>query len=135
MTDMAAGILKGLRQGRVPHAKPVEFKGMIWDVRLTASDSIEDGMDSPLKFQLDPDSPQYPVLAFPTDSVNPNKVLYDVARFNFSSFMVKDFDLEPMSFSNVGLLVVKGFGNLREAEHYLTVMGKSDIGLPGRCVR
>ena len=130
MTDMAAGILKGLRQGRVPHAGLSNSRGMIWDVRLTASDSIEDGMDSPLKFQLDPDSPQYLVLAFPTDSVNPNKVLYDVARFNFSSFMVKDFDLEPMSFSNVGLLVVKGFGNLREAEHYLTVMGKSDIGLP-----
>ena len=104
---------------------------MIWDVRLTASDSIEDGMDSPLKFQLDPDSPQYLVLAFPTDSVNPNKVLYDVARFNFSSFMVKDFDLEPMSFSNVGLLVVKGFGNLREAEHYLTVMGNPTSVFPG----
>jgi hypothetical protein len=53
-----------------------------------------------------------------------------VARFNFSSFVVKDFDLEQMSFSNIGLLIVKGFANLRELEHYRTVMEKSEIGLP-----
>ena len=44
--------------------------------------------------------------------------------------MVKDFDLEQMSFSNIGLLIVKGFANLRELEHYRTVMEKSEIGLP-----
>ena len=59
-----------------------------------------------------------------------NQLLYDVARFNFSSFVVRDFDLEPMSFGNVGLLIVKGFGNLKQLEHYRTVMAEKGFELP-----
>ncbi len=129
MTDMASAIVKGLKAGRIPHAGITNSRGMLWETRLT--DSIpgegEDGL--PANFERDPDAPQYLVLAFPRDSVNANLVLYDVARFNFSSFVVKDFDLEPMSFSNIGLLIIKGFANLRELEHYRTVMEKSDIEL------
>ena len=129
MTPMASGILKHLREGREPHAGLTNARGMIWQTRL--SDAAAENPDSiAATFSLDPEAPQYVVLAFPLDSVNPNVVLYDVARFNFSSFVVRDFDLEPMSFSNVGLLVVKGFANLREAERYRTVMERSDTGLP-----
>ena len=131
MTDMASSILKGLKAGRVPNSGISNSRGMIWEIKLS-SDSIaansEDGM--PANFERNPDAPQYLVLAFPLDSVNPNRVLYDVARFNFSSFLVKDFDLEPMSFSNIGLLIVKGFANLKELENYRSVMEKSNIDLP-----
>lgn len=130
MTDMASAIVKGLKAGRVPHAGISNSRGMLWEIRLTDKDGElgEDGQ--PAKFERDPNAPQYLVLAFPRDSVNANLVLYDVARFNFSSFVVKDFDLEQMSFSNIGLLIVKGFANLKELEHYRTVMEKSDINFP-----
>lgn len=131
MTDMASAILKGLKAGRELHAGETNSRGMIWEIRLTSNDSVpvsEDGL--PANFERDPDSPQYLVLAFPRDSVNPNLVLYEVARFNFSSFLVKDFDLEPMSFSNVGLLVIKGFSNLKELEAYRNVMERSQLDLP-----
>lgn len=130
MTDMASGILKGLKEGRRLHAGSSNSRGMIWETRLSDAETEtgEDGL--PANFERDPDAPQYLVLAFPKETVNANLVLYDVARFNFSSFVVKDFDLEPMSFSNIGLLVVKGFANLRELEHYRSVMERSDINLP-----
>ena len=70
------------------------------------------------------------MLAFPRDSVSANQLLYEVARFNFSSFTVRDFDLEPMSFGNVGLLVIKGFDNLRQLEHYRSVMAEKGLVLP-----
>jgi hypothetical protein len=71
------------------------------------------------------------VLAFPKDSVNANEVLYNVARNNFSWFVVKDFDLEPMSFGNVGLLVIKGFANQSELNHYRNVMAReNNFNLP-----
>ena len=130
MTDMASGILKGLKAGREPHAGISNSRGMIWDIRLSDSETEigEDGQ--PANFERNPDAPQYLVLAFPRDSVNANLVLYDVARFNFSSFVVKDFDLEQMSFSNIGLLIVKGFANLRELEHYRSVMERTGFSLP-----
>lgn len=131
MTDMAGGILKGLKAGRVPHAGMSNSRGMLWDTRLSDSAEGATGSDGqPANFERDPDAPQYFVLAFPRDSVNSNQLLYDVARFNFSSFVVKDFDMEPMSFSDIGLLVIKGFANLRQLEHYREVMLENDFRLP-----
>ena len=131
MTDMAGGILKGLKAGRVPHAGMSNSRGMLWDTRLSDSAEGATGSDGqPANFERDPDAPQYFVLAFPRDSVNSNQLLYDVARFNFSSFVVKDFDMEPMSFSDIGLLVIKGFANLRQLEHYREVMSENDFRLP-----
>ncbi len=130
MTDMAGGIVRGLNAGRVPHAGASNSRGLLWDIRLTA-DSVPAGADGqPANFERDPNAPHYLVLAFPRDSVSANQLLYDVARFNFSSFVVRDFDLEPMSFSNVGLLVIKGFANTREVEHYRNVMARSGFTLP-----
>lgn len=131
MTDMAASILKSLKAGRKPNSGGGNLRGMLWDTRLTDSDSDGTGADGqPANFERDPESPQYLVLAYPRDSVSSNALLYDVARFNFSSFVVKDFDLELMSFGNVGLLIVKGFSNLRELEHYRSVLATSDYRLP-----
>ncbi len=130
MTPMASGILKGLKAGRKPHAGLTNNRGMIWEMRLT-NDSVPVGSDGqPANFERDPNSPQYLVLAFPRDSVNANLLLYEVARFNFSSFVVKDFDLEPMNFGNVGLLVIKGFGNVKQLEHYRSVMAEKKFELP-----
>ena len=130
MTDMAGGILSGLKAGRVPNSGDSNSRGMIWSMRLS-NDSVPKGADGqPANFERDPDKPQYLVLVFPRDSVNANQLLYDVARFNFSSFVVRDFDLEPMSFGNVGLLIVKGFDNLKQLEHYRSVMEKSPFRIP-----
>lgn len=130
MTEMAGGIMRGLRQGRTPKAGLSNSRGMIWNMRLS-NDSLPANPDGqPANFERNPDSPQYLVLAFPRDSVSANQLLYDVARFNFSSFVVRDFDLEPMSFGNVGLLVIKGFGNMKQLEHYRAVMTQKGFELP-----
>lgn len=132
MTPMAGSILKNLKEGKIPNAGLSNTRGLLWDTRLTTnSDQNATGSDGqPARFERDPNKPQYLVFAFPRDSISANQVLYDVARFNFSSFVVKDFDLEPMSFGNVGLLIVKGFANMRELEHYRSVMTRNDFRVP-----
>lgn len=130
MTDVAGAMLKGLNEGRTPHSGASNTRGMIWDIRLSASDQTISTDGQPANFERDPNSPQYLVLAYPRDEINGNQLLYEVARFNFSSFVVKDFDLEPMSFDNVGILVIKGFSNLRELENYRKVMTNRDFQLP-----
>lgn len=130
MTPMAGAILKGLKEGRQPNSGMSNARGMLWDIRLS---DTEEGLASdgqPANFERDPEKPQYLVLAYARDSVNANQLLFDIARFNFSSFVVKDFDLEQLSFGNIGLLIVKGFANLRELEHYRNVMARSDLELP-----
>lgn len=96
-----------------------------------SNDSVPMNADgTPANFENDPNSPQYLVLAFPRDSISSNQLLYDVARFNFSSFVVRDFDLEQMSFGNIGLLIVKGFENVKQLEHYRNVMAEKGFEVP-----
>ena len=131
MTPMAGSIVKNLNAGKVPHKGMSNSRGMIWDLRLTDNQDEPLAADGqPAKFERDPSKPQYLVIAFPRDSVNANQLLYEVARFNFSTFVVEDFDLETMSFGNVGILLVKGFKNLSQLERYRTVMAQSDLQLP-----
>ena len=130
MTDVAGAMLKGINEGRKPHSGASNTRGMIWDIRLSSSETPIASDGQPANFERNPDAPQYLVLAYPRDEINGNLLLYDVARFNFSSFVVKDFDLEPMSFDNVGILVIKGFSNLRELENYRRVMTNRDFQLP-----
>lgn len=130
MTPMAGSIVRGLRQGREPNKGSSNSRGMIWSMRLS-NDSVPMNADgTPANFENDPNSPQYLVLAFPRDSVSSNQLLYDVARFNFSSFVVRDFDLEQKSFGNIGLLIVKGFENVKQLEHYRNVMAEKGFEVP-----
>lgn len=131
MTETASAILKQLDAGKTPVKPTSNSLALLWNTRLSEDKNIEMPIiEETRQFDLNPDSPQYLVLTFPLDQVNPNQVLYEVARFNFSTFLVKDFDLEQMNFSNLGLLIIKGFSNLKEVERYRSAMGRSDIDLP-----
>lgn len=127
ITPLASAYLKGMAQGRKLNEGVSNTRGMLWNIRLTneADSTASASADNEDAFVFDADVPQVLVLAFPTDSVSPNELLYMVARHNFNSFVVKDFDLEQMNFGRLGMLLVKGFENEAEAEHYRTLLGRS----------
>ena len=129
ITPVASSYLRGLAQGRKLHSGTTNMRGMIWDLRL-GNDSTAMSTDS-IAFDLNPAEPQLLVLVYPTDEVSGNQLLFDVARHNFGAFVVKDFDLEPMNFGRLGLLLVKGFANFEELMHYRKVMeSDADLVLP-----
>lgn len=122
LSPYASSYLKGLAQGReLQQGGGSNMRGLLWDIRL-GNDSTAVDNDGELEFELNPDNEQYLVLLFPTDVISQNALLYDIARHNFTSFVVKDFDLEQMNFGRLGLLIIKGFGNLEEIKHYRRVM-------------
>ena len=125
LTPYASSYLKGLAQGKdLAAGSGGNMRGMLWDIRLS-NDSTAVAQDGELNFELDPESEQYLVLLFPADRISQNGLLYEVARHNFTSFVVKDFDLEQMNFGRLGLLIIKGFTNLNEINHYRQVMAQS----------
>ena len=129
MTEMASAILKGLRSGKTLQKSDTNTRGMLWDTRLSDIEREMTEEELTPTFERDPNSAHYLVLIFSRNTINPNLVLYEVAKFNFSTFLIKDFDLEQMGFSDLGLLIVKGFTNLKEVEQYKTMMERSDIDL------
>ena len=126
-TDLAplgSAWLKGMAQGRRLQSTSENLRGLIGDTRL-GSDSTAVASDGPLEFDLSPDKSQLLVMLFPTDRVAANQLLYEIARFNFRSFAVKDFDIELMNFGRLGMVVIRGFDNMEQLNYYRRLMGES----------
>jgi tetratricopeptide (TPR) repeat protein len=131
LAPTASAWLKGMAQGRQLQAgvSGKNMRGMIWSINLS-NDSTLTPVDS-INFALNPADRQLLVFVFPTDKVSSNELLYSIARHNFRSFVVKDFDLEQMNYGRLGMIVVKDFENLDELNHYRRVMAAStDFKLP-----
>lgn len=124
ITPIASAWLKGMAQGRELHAGATNMRGMIWDMRLS-NDSTATA-DGAAQFTLKPDDRQLLVMTFATDEVSSNALLYEIARHNFKSFVVKDFDLEQLNFGRLGMIVIRDFRNMDELNHYRSVMAASN---------
>lgn len=122
ITPTASSILKQINQGRKLEGGGRNVRGMVWSMRLS-NDTTDLSPDTKLTpFEDGKDKPQYYVLVFNADSINSNQLLFDIAKHNFNSFVVRDFDIEPMNFGRLGLLVIKGFANFGELNHYKRVL-------------
>lgn len=131
ITPVASSMLKQLAQGRKLQGGGSNVRGMIWATRLSSDSTAADIEKKFTPFTEGKDKPQYYVMAYPTDSVSANELLYKVARHNFNSFVVKDFDLEQMTFGRIGLLIIKGFENFDEVSHYKTVLeADKEVDIP-----
>lgn len=130
VAEVAGGMLKRLKEGGVPNGGDSNPRSILWQTRLSDNDYPEEDPDSIPQFRLDTESPQYLVLVFPKETVNSNQVIYDIARFNFTRFSVRDFDLEQMGFKDVGLVIVKGFNNSNELHQYVSLLEKEPNTLP-----
>lgn len=131
VTPMASAYLKGMAQGRKLRSGGSNMRSMLWDIRLTNDSTALAGEGGEIDFVLAPEEPHYLVLLFSTDSISPNQLLFDVARHNFTTYMVRDFDLEVMNFGRLGLLLVKGFQNEAELNHYRSLLSQdSGVTIP-----
>lgn len=129
LTPVANAWIKGMAQGRQLQNGEANMRGMIWDLRLgNDSTAVAEGEAA---FELRPDDRQLLVMTFATDEVSSNELLYEIARHNFKSFVVKDFDLEQLNFGRLGMIVIRDFDSLNELNHYRSVMNSSsDFRLP-----
>jgi len=121
ITPIASSIVKDLNAGRKLQGGSSNARGMLWSTRLSNDTTGADLEKKFTPFKEDFDKPHVFILLYPMDSVSSNLLLYEVARHNFGSFVVKDYDLEQMNFGRLGLLVVRGFADFNEVKHYRTV--------------
>lgn len=125
ISDLAAHVLKGVQEGRLL-SKETQTFGSIWKRRHVAADNHSPLLNDTLgDNQLQSDafsdarSGEYLfLLAYEEGSVDENRLLYEVARYNFSSFLVKNFDLNFVHERGIGMLCISPFNNYDEAHHY-----------------
>ena len=87
----------------------------------------EQAQDTVVQFDTDRAQPSLVLLVMPQDEKLLNQVLYEVALFNFTQFMIKDFDLKavPTFAPEQSALQISGFESMDEAAWYVDMLQKN----------
>lgn len=120
VTPMCKDILALMSQGR--EAQQGTTHGSILEKREELAQ--EEMVDEELKnatFSSEKKTPHYLLLMPRNENVNLNSLLYDLAAFNFTKFMVKDYDLAKRSVGGVTYIAV-GTESFEETEWYERTM-------------
>lgn len=97
------------------------------DKRGQVTEQVPDTTDNTLQWSEERDQPSIVLLRLPnTDEQALNDLLYEVALFNFSQFLIRDFDMQTMPIVGEGsALRVSGFQNMDEAEWWIGLIQKN----------
>ena len=116
VSDMAGMILRGVQQGRTLHGGKFDM-GDVWSLRTAVSVSGDSTMVDTLRFERN--AKYVFLLAFQPDSVNQNQLLYELARHNFSNYMVRNFDIViDQDAHGLSRMLISGFLSYDEARQY-----------------
>ena len=58
------------------------------------------------------------ILAYPEGELNQNQLLFEVARYNFTNYLMRNFDLSFQTEQGIGMLQIAEFLNFDEAYVY-----------------
>ena len=114
VTELAGMIIKGVQEGRRLHGGKFDI-GDIWsrrDITLSADSTgtIELSAERNDNFMF--------ILAYEPDSVNENQLLFELARYNFTNFLVRNFDIQLDEDNGLHRMRVSGFLSYDEALQY-----------------
>ena len=120
VTPMCKDILALMSQGR--EAQQGTTHGSILEKREELAQ--EEMVDEELKnatFSFEKKTPHYLLLIPRNETVNLNSLLYDLAAFNFTKFMVKDYDLNKRTSGGLTYICI-GTESYEETEWYERTM-------------
>lgn len=114
VTELAGMIIKGVQEGRRLHGGKFDI-GDIWsrrDVTLAADST------GTIELSAERNSNFIFILAYEPDSVNENQLLFELARYNFTNFLVRNFDIVLDEDNGLHRMRISGFLNYDEALQY-----------------
>ncbi len=116
VSELAGMILRGVQQGRQLHGGKFDI-GDIWTRR--SSDMARSDSTLADTLSVERNISYVFLLAYQPDSVNQNQLLYEMAKYNFSNYLVRNFEIAIDQDPN-GLvrMLVSGFLSYDEARQY-----------------
>ncbi len=118
VSKMAGMIIKGVQEGRRLHGGKFDIDD-VWtqrDVVLsgdsTAVDTLSTERDDHYLFML----------VYSPDSVNQNQLLFELARYNFTNFLVRNFEIQIDQDRELNRMMVSGFQSYDEALQYARML-------------
>ena len=131
VAEMAGMIVKGVSEGKRLKGGKFDLDN-VWERRsevLTDNDStavreLSDERFAAFTFMI----------AYKPDSTDENRLLFELARYNFTSFLVRNFDIAVEDADGIHCMKVSGFRNYDEALQYVRQLftNKTITSLIGR---
>ena len=131
VAEMAGMIVKGVSEGKRLKGGKFDLDN-VWERRsevLTDNDStavreLSDERFAAFTFMI----------AYKPDSTDENRLLFELARYNFTSFLVRNFDIAVEDADGIHRMKVSGFRNYDEALQYVRKLftNKTITSLIGR---
>lgn len=115
VTELANAIVKGMSDGR-PLMDERHDASSIWSMRTRVEG--EDTTQTKPELKEERFGNFAFVLAYPTGSLNEDQLVFEMARYNFTNFMVRNFDLEITEQRGLTFMIVKGFQSYDEVHSY-----------------
>lgn len=113
VSDMAGQIVKGVQQGRRLQSGKMSD---IWRQRQNLEHPDDSVHIDTLSTERDV---RYAfVLAYTPDSVDQNQLLYEIAKYNFTSYLVRNFEIAVDTDGAISRMIVTGFLSYDEALQY-----------------
>ncbi len=115
LAEMAGMIVNGVKEGRSLRGGHFDM-GDVWARRQMFLNDEDSLMER--EFTPEVNTEYYFMLAYEPDSVNSNQLLYQLAKFNFTNYLVRNFDIEVVRGDGIDIMRVGGFNNYYEAREY-----------------
>jgi len=118
VSALAGMIIKGVQDGRKLRGGKFDI-GEVWtqrDIVLSADSITTDTLSS------DRNDRYMFMLVYHSDSVNQNQLLFELARYNFTNFLVRNFEIEISRDEDLNRMIVSGFQNYDEVLQYARML-------------
>jgi len=119
VTPLAEDILKRIKEGQLLLSDGSPITGFDWST-ANLGDSTMVGKDGQaLAFSDSLDTEYLLLLMFPSNTIDRNELLYEVADYNFSNYVIQTYDLSFDTNPPYDILQIKGFGKFANIRSYL----------------
>jgi tetratricopeptide (TPR) repeat protein len=115
LSNLAGMIVNGVKAGRRIYGGKFDMSN-VWERRTETMAPADSTAEKTLSNERNTDF--LFIFAYSPDSVDENRLLYELAKYNFTSYMVRNFDIviEPME--GINRMTISGFRNYDEALQY-----------------
>ena len=118
VSKMAGMIIKGVQEGRRLHGGKFDIDD-VWTQRDVVLSGDSTAVDT---LSIERNDHYLFMLVYSPDSVNQNQLLFELARYNFTNFLVRNFEIQIDQDREFNRMIVSGFMSYDEALQYARML-------------
>lgn len=119
ITPLATEILERIKEGRIILSDGSPITEFDWSKAYIGNNALTDEEGKIIAFSDSLDSEYLLLLTFKSNSVDRNELLYQVADYNFSNYVIQTYDLNFDTDPPYDILLMKGFSSFSNIRSYI----------------